>query len=301
MATAIIIAKMKSLRPYIRACRPTQWVKNSIVLAGLIFAVEFNDPTKIAKALVAFLAFCFLSSAVYLLNDIHDIESDREHPKKRNRPIASGQVPVPTATVMSIVLAIVALTASFIIAIKLGIVASVYLAMNYCYSYGLKRVVIVDVMTIAIGFVLRALAGVYAIDASISSWLLICTILLALFLGFSKRRHEVILLDSLASSHRKILDHYSLPFLDQMISVTTASTLVAYILYTMSADAQHFHQEQRFELTIPFVVYGIFRYLYIVYHKSEGGSPTESLLTDRPLLLNIGLWLVTVIILFLIP
>ncbi|MBD3168899.1 MAG: decaprenyl-phosphate phosphoribosyltransferase [candidate division Zixibacteria bacterium] len=282
---------------YIKACRPTQWVKNLIVFAGLIFAMQFTDLFQVAKAFGAFAAFCFISSAVYLFNDVQDREHDKLHPKKRHRPIASGKVPVGGALILSFILAILAFAIAFYIRLELGIVCASYFVMNLFYSKVLKKVVILDVMTIAAGFVLRAVAGAYAISVSISGWLIISTILLALFLGFAKRRHEVVLLDKDATSHRAILEQYSLPFLDQMISVVTASTVVVYALYTMSTDSGHPIHENM-ELTIPFVLYGIFRYLFIVYQKAEGGSPTESLLTDRPLLINIALWFLAVILLF---
>ena len=288
---------MGNIKYYIQACRPTQWIKNTIVLAGLIFAMKFTDPDSIFNASLAFLTFCFLSSAVYLFNDVQDIEFDKAHPKKKNRPIASGRVPVRGALILSLILAIAALAISYEINTSLIMISSLYMLMNIMYSKWLKKIVILDVMTIALGFVLRAAAGAYAIDVSISSWLLISTILLALFLGFAKRRHEVVLLEDNASSHREILEHYSLPFLDQMISAVTASTIVVYALYAMSTDVNH-PGNPMLEFTIPFVLYGIFRYLYIVYQKSEGGSPTESLITDKPLLINIALWLITVIILF---
>lgn len=290
---------MATVRDYIQAFRPAQWIKNSIIFAGLVFSLQFTDPISILKSFITFCAFCFLSSAVYLFNDVQDIQFDRRHPKKKNRPIAAGKIPPSGAITVAVILAVAAISLSCCINHWVCLVASIYLIMNILYSKILKQKVIIDVMTIALGFVLRAVAGALAIDVSISAWLLISTILLALFLGFAKRRHEVVLLDDSAADHREILKHYSLPFLDQMISVVTASTVVVYALYTMSSDISH-PGNPRLELTIPFVLYGIFRYLYIVYHKSEGGSPTESLLTDRPLLINITLWLIAVLILFLI-
>ncbi|MBD3234946.1 MAG: decaprenyl-phosphate phosphoribosyltransferase [candidate division Zixibacteria bacterium] len=291
---------MAKLRDYVIACRPAQWVKNGLVFAGLIFAVKFTNPTLVARAIVAFIAFSFLSSAVYLYNDIQDREFDRAHPKKKNRPIAAGRIPIWSAYLLSFVLAVLSLSVCFYINNPLGIIALSYMIMNILYSQFLKQIVILDVMIIAIGFVLRAVAGAYAVNVSISPWLLINTILLALFLGFGKRRYEVVLLDANKTNHRKILDQYSLPFLDQMISVTTASSVVIYAMYTMSIDAKFAAKNMHLELTIPFVVYGIFRYLYIVYHKAEGGSPTEALVADRPILVNIILWLAAVILIFML-
>ncbi|MCP4631882.1 MAG: decaprenyl-phosphate phosphoribosyltransferase [candidate division Zixibacteria bacterium] len=287
---------LNNIQFYIKACRPTQWVKNTIVFAGIVFALQFTNPDKIFRSITAFIAFCLLSSAVYLFNDVQDKEFDRLHPKKKNRPIAAGKIPVANALALSVIFAIVALILAFQINVGLGAVSAAYLLLNIFYSKILKKIVIIDVMSIAVGFVLRAAAGAFAINVAISSWLLISTILLALFLGFAKRRHEVILLDEKATSHRAILEHYSLPFLDQMISVVTASTVVVYALYTTSTHP-NLPSNANLGFTIPFVLYGIFRYLYIVYQKSEGGSPTESLLTDKPLLVNIALWLITVIIL----
>ncbi len=289
---------MQLIIDVIRSFRPTQWIKNGIVLAGLIFSAKFTDPAMDLKAFAAFVGFCLLSSAVYLFNDVQDVEFDRIHPKKAKRPIASGKVSTQLALTLSVFLSIAGVIISFGINSKLGTVATGYLILNIFYSKILKRIVIIDVMTIAIGFVFRAAAGAYAVDVSISAWLLICTILLALFLGFTKRRYEVVLLDENATQHRLILDQYSLPFMDQMISVVTASTLVIYTIYTVTFKNYHNGTDPKLEYTIPFVIYGIFRYLYIVYHKAEGGSPTESILTDRPLMINTILWLLTVLILF---
>ena len=276
--------------------RPAHWVKNLIVFAALIFAELYLVPAKIWLAFVAFVAFCLGSSAVYLANDIFDRKSDQNHPVKSTRPVASGRLSVSAAVTASLLLSLAAIIiAGFTNRLTLLAVIA-YMALNLAYSAYLKHVVIIDVMSIAAGFVLRAVAGGFAIDVPVSAWLLVCTTLLALFLGFGKRRHELALLSEGATEHRRALENYSTPFLDQMISVVTASTVVAYAFYTLSPEvAQHFGTGW-LSLTIPFVLYGIFRYLFLIFHKEMGGNPTRLLLTDPPLLLCILLWLATVIV-----
>ena len=274
--------------------RPGQWTKNLLVFAGLLFAKRLFDPAAVADAMAAFTIFCALSGAVYLVNDILDREIDRRHPTKARRPIASGALPVAVAASTSAVLTGGGLLGAFVINSKFGWVAAGYLALQVLYSAKLKHIVILDVLTIAIGFVLRAVGGAFAIDVEISQWLLVCTILLALFIALAKRRHELVLLADGATGHRPILGEYSAYLLDQMISVVTASTLVAYIFYTISPETQEKFGTALLELTIPFPIYGIFRYLYLVHRREGGGSPAELLLTDRPLLSCVALWAASV-------
>jgi 4-hydroxybenzoate polyprenyltransferase len=276
--------------------RPQQWVKNFVLFAGLIFSQNLNKPEFIWKSLAGFALFCLLSSSVYIFNDITDVESDRRHPLKSSRPIASGQLKIPHAVLLFGILAAVSLGLSVWLSPAFALTAAGYFVLNLVYSVYLKNVVIIDVMSIAAGFVIRAVAGAVVIGVEISAWLVVCTILLALFLGFGKRRHELLLLENQATDHRKILSEYSPYFLDQMISVVTASTVVAYAFYTLSPDIEMKLGTKHMDLTIPFVLYGVFRYLYLIHQKEGGGSPTRMLLTDKPILANVILWLAAVVL-----
>ncbi len=278
------------------ALRPAQWTKNFLVFAGLIFAVRLFDPVAVLTAIEAFVIFCGLSGAVYLINDVADRESDRRHPLKRQRPIAAGVVSVRLAVGTAAVLLAVSLGGAFLISRPFGLVALAYASLQGLYSGPLKHIVIIDVLTLAIGFVLRAVGGAVAIDVSISHWLLVCTILLALFMALAKRRHELVLLADGATGHRPILGEYSPYLLDQMIAVVTASTLVAYIFYTISPETAEKFGTEWLGLTIPFPLYGIFRYLYLVHQREGGGSPSDLLLNDRPLLACVALWVVAVVL-----
>jgi 4-hydroxybenzoate polyprenyltransferase len=283
----------------LKSLRPSQWTKNLIVFAGLLFGQRgtqpaFLDPHAIAQAIAAFAIFCGLSGVVYLINDVADREADRIHPLKRSRPIASGAVSPGLALMTAAALAIVALGGAWTLRPSFALVAVAYIALQAAYSGPLKHVVIIDVLAIAIGFVLRAVAGAVAIDVPISHWLLILTVLLALFLALSKRRHELVLLADGATGHRPILEEYSPYLLDQMIAVVTASTLISYVIYTVSPETvQKFHTDY-LGLTLVFPLYGIFRYLYLVHQKEGGGSPADMLLNDRPLLACVALWAVAV-------
>lgn len=281
--------------------RPDQWTKNLIVFAALIFAVRLFDPAALALATAAFLIFCALSGAVYLINDVSDREADWQHPLKRMRPIASGALAPSTALAWATVLAAAGLAAAFALRLSFGIAAASYVALVILYSRALKHVVIVDVMAIAIGFVLRAVAGGLVIGVPISDWLLVCTILGALFLGLAKRRHELTLLADGATGHRRILEEYDPYLLDQMIAVVAASTLVAYIIYCASPETSEKFGTQWLVLTTPFPIYGIFRYLYLVHRKHGGGSPSDVLLRDRPLLGCVALWGLAVVLIIYRP
>ena len=274
--------------------RPRQWIKNLIVFAALIFAKRLSDPALLGRAGIAFLLFCATSGAVYIVNDLFDADRDRKHPVKSRRPLAARSLGVAPALAAVVLLLTGSLMSGFMLSPPFGAVLLAYAALNLVYSLWLKEVVIIDVMVIAAGFVLRAVGGALVIDVAISEWLILCTILLSLFLAFCKRRQELEKLEE-AHAHRAILREYSIDFLDQMISVVTSSTLVAYVLYTVSPDVEQKLGTHYLYLTVPFVLYGIFRYLYLVHQKGHGGNPAQALLTDRPLLLCVGLWALTVV------
>src|SRR5215208_6401320 len=274
--------------------RPSQWTKNLIIFAGLIFGQRLLDPGAILKSAAAFAVFCALSGVVYLVNDVADRDADRQHPLKRFRPIASGEVSVATALALAAALGITAVACAFLLRAEFGVIAVSYLALLALYSGPLKHIVIIDVLTIAIGFVLRAVAGAVVMNVDISHWLFVCTILLALFIALAKRRHELVLLADGAIGHRPILGEYSAYLLDQMIAVVTASTLISYIFYTISPETEQKFGTSWLGLTIPFPLYGIFRYLYLVHRREGGGSPADLLLNDRPLLACVALWALVV-------
>ena len=274
--------------------RPGQWSKNLIVFAGLLFGMRLFDIGAVFAALSAFAVFCALSGVVYLVNDIVDRDSDRLHPLKSKRPIASGAVQVPVAVGAAVTVGAAALAGAYVIGPAFAGVGAFYLGLQILYSFAFKHMVILDVLTIAIGFVLRAVGGALAVRVEISHWLLVCTILLALFMALAKRRHEIVLLAGGAMNHRPILGEYSAYLLDQMIGVVTASTLISYIFYTISPETQAKFGTAWLGLTIPFPLYGIFRYLYLVHQREGGGSPADLLLSDRPLLACVALWALTV-------
>ena len=283
------------MRTLLATLRPQQWVKNFVLFAGLIFSQNLGRLDLILETVAGFALFCLLSSSVYIFNDIMDVESDRKHPLKSARPIASGKMSISTATLLFVIFAAIALGLSFLLNPIFALTALSYFILNLLYSVYLKNVVIIDVMSIAAGFVIRAVAGAVIIGVEISAWLVVCTILLALFLGFGKRRHELVLLENQATDHRRILSEYSPYFLDQMISVVTASTVVAYAFYTLSPEVETKLGTGHMDLTIPFVLYGVFRYLYLIHQKEGGGSPTRMLLSDKPILGNVILWLLAVV------
>jgi 4-hydroxybenzoate polyprenyltransferase len=282
-------------RALLVSLRPHQWTKNLVVLAALAFSKHLFDGDAVVRAVLAFATFCGLSGAVYLVNDLVDLERDRLHPRKRTRPIASGALPVPNARAAAAALLVLGLLAAWGLGPGFFTCALSYLALNLAYSFVLKDVVILDVLAIAIGFVVRAVAGALAIGVVFSDWLLVCTILLALFLALAKRRHELATLEN-ATGHRQALAEYSPYLLDQMIAVVTASCLTAYAFYTLAPETVEKYRTERLALTIPFVIYGIFRYLYLVHRKEQGGSPSDVLLTDWPLLAAVALWAASVVL-----
>lgn len=270
----------------LRLCRPKQWTKNGFVLAGLVFSGEALQPASILFALATFLAFCALSSSVYAFNDALDAEEDRLHPEKRNRPVASGLVSVGFAIAFAVTLAAVGLTVCFVVNPFVALAGASYLALQAVYTVWLKHMVILDVMSISSGFVIRAIAGVLAVSSPVSPWLIVCTGLLTLFLGFSKRRHELASLGDGAVTHRKNLEEYSVPLLDEMMNIMLAATIIAYSIYTF------FGAESIYMMaTIPFVIYGVLRYMLLV-HKDTGGNPDTLLLQDRPLQVSITLFII---------
>ncbi len=281
--------------------RPGEWTKNLLIFAGLLFGRKLLEIRSVVAAAGAFGVFCALAGTVYLVNDVLDRENDRRHPLKAKRPIASGALSVPAALSAAAVLAIGGLSGALVLGLPFAGVAAAYLALLALYSGPLKQIVIIDVLTIAIGFVLRAVAGALAVDVEISHWLLVCTILLALFMALAKRRHELTLLAEGAAGHRRILGEDSPYLLDQMISVVTASTLVAYVFYTISPETEEKFGTHWLGLTIPFPLYGIFRYLYLMHQRAGGGSPADLLLTDRPLLACVALWALFVALLIYQP
>lgn len=279
----------------LKTMRPKQWTKNIFIFAALVFDEKLFIPELLAKTVAAFVLFCLISSAVYLINDLVDIEKDRQHPAKRHRPLASGQLKPSVALVAAVLIPLACLPLSFALKPFFGVVAFSYLAVMIAYSFVLKNIVIIDVLTIAAGFVLRVAAGAIVVEVErFSPWLYVCMTLLALFQGFGKRRHELVLLEGNANEHRPSLNEYSLQLLDEMIAVVTSATVVAYSLYTFSAP--NLPPNHAMMLTIPFVLYCIFRYLYLMHFKKEGGSPEEILLKDKPLIMAIGLWGLAVIV-----
>ena len=281
---------MKALRAAFVSLRPHQWTKNLLVFAALGFSKHLFEADAFLRTLLGFAVFCGLSGTVYLVNDVADVERDRRHPRKSLRPIASGALDLRTGAAFAWFLGALCLAFSLFLGWPFVTCALAYLALNLVYSFRLKDVVILDVIAMSLGFILRAVAGAMAISVRISDWLLVCTFLLALFLALSKRRHELVSLAEDASEHRVVLAEYSPYLLDQMIGVVTASCLMAYSFYTLAPETIDKYRTDRLAWTIPFVLYGIFRYLYLVHGKEEGGSPTDLLLTDRPLLVDVALW-----------
>jgi 4-hydroxybenzoate polyprenyltransferase len=273
--------------------RPQQWVKNLFIFAALIFSGHLFISADLSRIVAGFALFSAAASGIYLFNDITDLERDRLHPLKKLRPLPSGRLGAGTAAVASAALGLAALAGAWALEPAFAAILLAYIVLNVLYSLRLKHVVILDVMTVAAGFVLRVLAGAVIISVPTSEWLIVCTVLLALFLGFSKRRHELTMLDATADTHRAVLQHYSPYFLDQMIGIVTASTVMSYILYTISDDTIAKFGTKNLIYTVPFVLYGIFRYLYLVHRRDEGGDPTRLALTDRPLLFNTILWIVS--------
>lgn len=277
--------------------RPKQWAKNVFVLAAIVFDRQLTDINALAVTIGGVIIFCLLSSTVYIFNDIADVEGDRQHPKKRNRPIASGKLPIATARIAAIIILVICFPIAYFLSPNFALIAAIYFVINLLYSNWLKHIPLIDVMIIATGFVLRVVAGVSLVQVErFSPWLYVCTSLLALFIGFGKRRSELVLLAEGANSHRKVLDGYTIELLDQLIVMVCGSTLMAYTLYTVFAP--NLPDNNAMMLTIPFVMYAMFRYLYMVQVKGAGGAPEDLVMTDRPLQASVALWGIAVMVIF---
>lgn len=287
--------RSSTLGALLETLRPQQWVKNGFVFAALIFSQSLTRWDRCREVILGALVFCLISSAAYVLNDILDAPEDRHHPTKKLRPIAAGRISATRAGIAGVFLGIVALAEAWRLDLRFFGIVAAYLALNALYSTSLKRIVLLDVFIVAAGFLFRVIGGGLVIRVAISPWLIVCTTLLALFIALSKRRHELVLLGTHASDHRAILAKYTPYFLDQLISIVTASTVVSYALYTLSPDVQSKFPGKRLEITIPFVLFGIFRYLHLVHHDQQGGNPARVLFTDPVLLSVVVMWAASVI------
>lgn len=273
--------------------RPRQWPKNALVYVALFFDGKLTDPDSFLRTTSAFILFCMMSSAVYIMNDLVDIEKDRQHPTKRNRPLASGELSPPLAGGVAVILAGISLVAGFLLSPAFTVILLTYLVIQIAYTFALKNIVLLDVMTVSAGFILRIAAGVAVIHVErFSPWLYVCTGLLALFLALGKRRHELNLLGEEAGNHRSILYEYNLDLIDRLNGIVTTSAFVAYSLYTFLAEG--LPPNNLMMLTIPFVLYAIFRYLYLIHIRHEGGAPEEIFLKDRPMQITLGLYSIVV-------
>jgi len=284
-----------SLPALLRLMRPQQWLKNGFVFVGLLFGHAWNDPVRLGQALAAFAAFCLLASAVYVMNDLIDREQDRLHPEKKRRPLAAGAASVTAAVVLALACLAVGSVAAVLWAGSAPWIFFAYVALNVAYSFGLKHVVILDVFIIAAGFMLRILAGTLGLDIAPSQWLLLCGLMLTLFLGFAKRRAELNALLADSAGHRRVLEHYTASMLDQFIGIAAAGTVISYALYTVSAETMALHGTRGLIATVPFVLYGMLRYLWRLHARGGGGDPARELLTDPHLLAATVGWLLLVL------
>ncbi len=274
----------------IRALRVYQWTKNLLVFAPLLFAQQFLDTTQLFRSILAFAAFCMAASATYLFNDLLDIEKDRAHPIKRHRPLASGALRIPVAIALIVLLTLVALILAYGIRPQFLLILIFYQGLTLSYSLWLKHWIIIDVLAVSMGFVIRATAGAIALDVVFSNWLVVCTLFLAMFLSLNKRRSELVLLEEGAQNHRRVHDHYTIHYLDQLILIMAGGALITYTIYTCSPEVVERLHTDKLYLTLPFVVYGLFRYLFLVHHHAGGGDPSKTLISDWPLGLNVFLW-----------
>jgi len=270
--------------------RPHHWVKNLFVVAPLLFSQQFRLTGSCRRSFLALVAFCALSSAIYVLNDLSDLKEDQKHPIKKNRPLARGVLSSNVALVLIIILVAANLGLSWVLGSNFLLISLIFLALNTLYSFGLKHVAILDVMTIAAGFVLRIVAGSIAIAVGPSHWLILCTIMVSLFLGFTKRRAELVSLEGAGGQTRKVLQDYSIAFLDQVIPMVTAATIICYALYTVDNRTLNVLGTRAMLLTVPSVMYGLFRYIYLIYHKNKGADPTDLVCRDAPTLINLLIW-----------
>ena len=294
VSTSVVDFNMKTVRLLIQSLRPHQWIKNGFIIIPLPFAQQVFSYPSLIKVVQAVIIFCIMTGGVYLINDLVDLESDRRHPVKRNRPLARGLISPVLAISTAALLLLSSLLWGFFLGNGFFLILLSYLAIQFFYNYRFKETVILDVFCISGGFFLRVMAGCVAIGAVVSHWLIICTILMSMFLALAKRRHELVLLGQLeAGNHRRVLSHYSKNLLDQMIGIITAATLLSYMLYCISPETIRRFQTDHMIYTTPFVLYGIFRYLYLIHQKNEGGSPEKIFLSDFPLLLSVVLWGIT--------
>jgi 4-hydroxybenzoate polyprenyltransferase len=278
---------------YLGLLRAYQWPKNLIVFGALVFAQQLDQVDQLLRSVAAFIVLCASSSAIYILNDLIDVEKDRAHPEKRLRAIASGEVSIPAATVITGGLVMGSLVAAFALQSDFPVFCLTivtFLLLNIAYTFLLKKIMLVDVMAIAIGFVIRGIAGAVVIEVPFSNWLVVCTLFLALFLALGKRRREIGLLEAEAIRHREVLGHYTVPYLDALMIVLAGSTLITYTIYTCSPEVVEKTGTDKLYLTLPFVVYGLFRYLFLVHHKRGGGDPSKTLIRDLPLLATVAGW-----------
>jgi 4-hydroxybenzoate polyprenyltransferase len=288
------------MKPLLSLMRPKQWIKNIVVLAGVVFAGRLSDPEYVSHALAAVVVFCLLSSAIYVFNDVVDREKDRRHPEKRNRPIAAGVVGVPAAVLFAVGLLLVGLAGALALGPRFAGAAVAYIGLNLLYSLWLKRQVVIDVMVISVGFMIRAIGGVEVLrdldpSVALSDWLLLCTFFLALVMGFGKRRSELVLLDEDAKAHRVALDDYSVELLDVIIPLVSACAILAYSIYTIWPATVAKFGSDKLVYTVPFVVYGFFRYLFLVRERGLGGNPSEILFRDRALLASVIAWMIAIV------
>lgn len=278
----------KMLKDILVSMRPKQWYKNLVIFIGIIFSINLLNLNLWIDVIAAFTIFCILSGSIYILNDFLDLEKDKNHPKKKNRPLASGRLKVSHALTCAIILICIALTGAYLLNLQFFLVSVAFFILMLVYSFFLKEIIIVDIMVISIGFVLRAMAGALAIGVYVSPWLIICAFLLALFLALGKRRHELVLLKENASNHRKILGEYSTDMLDQMINISTSALIMSYSLYTF------FSGNTYIMITIPFAFYGLFRYIFLVHARNMGGEP-EMIFKDKGMVISIVLWVIVVV------
>lgn len=288
---------MSGLKPYLKLLRPHQWVKSGFVFVGLLFGHAWHDAVLVQNVFLTAAAFALAASAVYVLNDLADRERDREHPEKCRRPLAAGTVSVAAAVLLAVACLLAATGLALVVSTSVLAIVVVYVLLNVAYSLGLKHVVLLDVFIISAGFMLRILAGTLGVGITPSHWLLLCGLMLTLFLGFAKRRAELNALEGRGGSHRKVLDDYDPVLLDKLIGISAAGTIVSYSLYTVSAETLAMHGTGNLIYSVPFVVYGIFRYLFLLHRRGGGGDPAAALLRDVHLLVAFGGWLLTVLVL----
>jgi 4-hydroxybenzoate polyprenyltransferase len=286
---------MKITIALLRLMRPHQWVKNVFVFTGLLFGHAWNDSHITTQVVIAFIAFCLISSTIYIINDIVDVEQDRHHPKKNQRPLASGQISIVAAIIFASALGVPGFGLALATSKTVVFILLVYALMNIAYSFRLKHVVMLDVFIIATGFMLRILVGTLGVGIPPSQWLLLCGMMVTLFLGFAKRRAEIIALTEDKVAHRKVLEHYSPVLLDKMIGITAACLIMSYSLYTMNQDTIRIHGTSNLIYTVPFVMYGVSRYIYLLHHQSMGGDPSHDLVRDPHLLITVAAWLIATI------